>query len=271
MVSQLNFSVKATFDKWADILSNWITAQYVKMGSKLKKIIVNSISIGSLIVDATLIKDDSPEALQLFTQATQDLNNAKLDLNNVQYQASLVAVGGVLFDATKPLNDQKCAIYLSARGQCANNYACVVVDGKPSCGPVKTEDDLGLVLGLGIGIPLFSIAVLVVAIIIMCAVKNRRRKFSTEYDRDSFNNGFFAHGMPVKIDTLGRNDPMYKQHSRQRDASFTNQERYVYDNQQPSNFSWDFLFNYISPNEPYHIQRPLTDRRPHSRYEGTKM
>ncbi|KAH3882944.1 hypothetical protein DPMN_006891 [Dreissena polymorpha] len=185
---------------------------------------------------------------------------------------------------------KSCAIYLSDNGQCSYNYACVVVEGNPTCEPVKTEDDLGLVLGLGIGIPLFSIAGLVVAIIIIYAVKNRRRKFSTEYDRDSFNNGFFTHGMPVKIDTWGRNDPMYKQHSRQRDTSssstfsdddrkkrrhrdidYANQERYVYDNQQPSNFSWDFLYNYISPNEPYHIQRPLTDRRPHPIYEGTKM
>ncbi|KAH3839277.1 hypothetical protein DPMN_112703 [Dreissena polymorpha] len=288
-VRYLNFSVKATFDQWAATLSASIMAYYSNtMSSKLKKVIIQSIQIsGSLDVNATIVKEDSVEASRIFAQATHNLNSATLVLDNGTYALKLLAVRGVPIDSTQSANDEMCAIYLSDRGQCDNNYACEVVDGKPLCEPVNADDDLGLVLGLGIGIPLFLITCVFVAVIIVYAVRNRRKKFSYNYERNSFRNGFFTRGMPVKITTWGMNDPMYKQHSqrepffsstlpiddqrrrRHRDVDYAAQGNYVYDdNQQQSNFSWDFLTKYISPEEPFKIQRPRTDRSPHPAYDS---
>ncbi|KAH3701387.1 hypothetical protein DPMN_076372 [Dreissena polymorpha] len=232
-------------------------------------------------------------------RASQDLINGTLALDGESLPSNLYAINGIPIDTKKTAYEQTCAIYLSDRGQCDNNYACVVVDERPSCESVKKDDDLGLVLGLGIGIPLGLIACLAAAVIIIYALRNRRRKQSTDNERDSINNGFFTRGIPVKIDTWGRHDPSYKQQSRQWDSSSSSnfsddyrssrlykgieypayrgidypaQDRYVYDNQQqPSNFSWDFIYKYISPDDSYRIQRPVTERRPNPIFEGTNM
>ncbi|XP_052253077.1 fibrillin-2-like [Dreissena polymorpha] len=299
-VKNLNFSVKATFDEWATKLSKMIFAYFWNlMGSKLKQVTIHSIKIGSLDVNASLIKEKSEVASQVFTQASQDLINGTLALDGESLPSNLYAINGIPIDTKKTAYEQTCAIYLSDRGQCDNNYACVVVDERPSCESVKKDDDLGLVLGLGIGIPLGLIACLAAAVIIIYALRNRRRKQSTDNERDSINNGFFTRGIPVKIDTWGRHDPSYKQQSRQWDSSSSSnfsddyrssrlykgieypayrgidypaQDRYVYDNQQqPSNFSWDFIYKYISPDDSYRIQRPVTERRPNPIFEGTNM
>ncbi|XP_052253079.1 fibrillin-1-like [Dreissena polymorpha] len=298
-VKNLNFSVKATFDEMAAKLNKSIFNYFKNpMGSKLKQVTIHSIKIGSLDVNASLIKEKSEEASQVFSQASQDLINGTLVLDGESFPSNLYAINGIPIDTKKTAYEQTCAIYLSDRGQCDNNYACVVVDERPSCESVKKDNDLGLVLGLGIGIPLGLIACLAVAVIIIYALRNRRRKQSTDNERDSINNGFFTRGIPVKIDTWGRHDPLYKQHSRQWDSSSSSfsdddrssrlykgieypayrgieypaQDRYVYDNQQqPSNFSWDFIYKYISPDDSYRIQRPVTERRPNPIFEGTNM
>ncbi|KAH3701435.1 hypothetical protein DPMN_076423 [Dreissena polymorpha] len=254
------------------------------MGNRVEKVIIHSIKIGSLTVNLTIIKDNSVEASKIFASTTLNLNNATLVLDNESYRAELQAVGSI--DITKPLNEVMCDIYQIDRGNCGNKYACVVVGGQPSCEPVKTEGDLGLALGLGIGIPLFILACLVVGVIVRYAVKSRRDNHSTDGGRDALSYGFITRGMPLKIDSWRRNDPVYKKNSSKWDSFYSStvsdedrnvehdypaQERYVGDNQ-PSNFSWDFLYRYIDPNESFHIQRPQANIRPHSVYEeGTHM
>jgi len=49
---------------------------------------------------------------------------------------------------------------------------------------VKTSDNFGLVIGLGVGIPLFLLAALIVAIVIVLWVRNKRKaRYSYDDDR----------------------------------------------------------------------------------------
>ncbi|XP_052803968.1 uncharacterized protein LOC128234050 isoform X2 [Mya arenaria] len=272
-LQNVNFSVAITFQEWADDVGETLLKYYMaKMGNRVKRVNVFHIEIGSLKVNATIIKDDSEEAAQLLSQATSELDNVMLEVNGENYTATASALAGVQIDHNAGPNKLLCDLFIVDRGSCGDKQVCVVINTKPVCQPVKSEDNLNLVLGLGIGFPLFFLLAIVIFLVIKITLKKRRekRRFYTEESMglSGFpNNGFFPTAMPTKINTWGRNDSAYRPQEWEVESStssgssddvrrkrkYKGRENYgetqVYGNQQ-SNFSWDFMFNHINPNEP---------------------
>ncbi|WAR04752.1 hypothetical protein MAR_020121 [Mya arenaria] len=92
--------------------------------------------------------------------------------------------------------------------------------------------------------------------------------------------------MPVRVNTWGRRDPFSgpkrwddessssfsedkNRRGRPKDSDNIRTEQYMYDNQQ-SNFSWDFLYNYIGPNEISYTAATCRSNTPSSLYQRLK-
>ncbi|WAR05736.1 FBN1-like protein [Mya arenaria] len=278
-LQNVNFSIASTFQKWADDVGQTLLKYYMAtMGNRVKRVNVFHIEIGSLKVNATIIKEDSEEAAQLLSQATSELDNVMLEVNGENYTATASALAGVQIDHNADSAKLLCDLYILDRGSCGDKQVCVVINTKPVCQPMKDDDNLDLVLGLGIGFPLFFLLAIVIFLVIKLTLKRRqqKRRFYTEEGMgiSGFpNNGFFPTAMPTKINTWGRNDSAYRPQEWEEESStssgssddvrrkrkYKDRDNYgetqVHDHQ-PSMFSWDFMYNYINPNEPYRIQRP---------------
>ncbi|XP_060592331.1 uncharacterized protein LOC132747038, partial [Ruditapes philippinarum] len=289
--TQSDLRVTATFNYYAaEVRTGLLQFFQATMGSNIKDIRVLTLARGGIVADVDVLISDSNTASQQFSRAMYSLVTGS---TVSVFGANTVAEGLTLGQETIDISgDSKksvlCTAFYEARGrQCAANEECVIKNDSPLCEPTKTSDNFPLVIGLGVGVPLFLITALVIAIIIIYAVKNNKKKrYHTEEfnDRGSFNNGFFPNTIPTKISTWGRNNPvgrLYgpqtwddesmsrstddgKHHRSRRDNDFMRaDEMYSYDNALTSNFSWDFLYNYIHPHERYEIARPQHEQHPH--------
>ncbi|KAL4229260.1 Mucin-4 [Mactra antiquata] len=287
--SSSDLNVIATFQYYASELRSTLLNFFItEMGAYIDDIVIGTLVEGSIKSNLTVVMSDSVEAAQNFATSLYNLQSGSstLQIFNQDVTAQELSVDGNIIDfTTSSRKSVLCTAFLEARGdKCGSNSECVIVSGIPTCQPIKTSDNFGLVIGLGVGIPLFLIGALIVGVVIIYAIKSRRRRryYTEDMDRGSFNNGFFPHMMPTKISTWGRRtDPIgiYGPNTWDDDSTSTTSEREKYrpatvlrseevfrgyDNNGPiSNFSWDFLYNYIHPHERYEIQRPQHDQQPH--------
>ncbi|XP_053372780.1 uncharacterized protein LOC123559692 [Mercenaria mercenaria] len=288
--TSVDLRVTATFDIYAaEVRTGLLQFFETTMGSNVKDVVVTTLTSGSIDASVVVLMSDSETSAKQFSRAVFILaTGGTVEVFEVTTVTQALVVGEETIDLSSDTKKSVlCAAYFEARGStCAANAECVIIDENPLCQPLKTSDNFPLVIGLGVGVPLFLITALIIAIIVIYALKNRRKKrYHTEdFDRGSFNNGFFPHTIPTKISTWGRNNPvgrLYgpqswgdesvsastdegKHHRTRRDNEFMRtDEMYSYENGLTSNFSWDFLYNYIHPHERYEIARPQHDQHPH--------
>uniref|UniRef100_K1QCS2 SEA domain-containing protein n=1 Tax=Magallana gigas TaxID=29159 RepID=K1QCS2_MAGGI len=224
-----------------------LNAFYKDRISGFIKVIILVIRRGSTIVEHEVIADKSEEANQDLVKSVLSLTKGG---SNITYENTPLTVSSVA------VND---------------------ASGNPKgIGIVDSSDDFKLIVGLGVGIPLFVLAVLI-GIIIAFFVRRRRhpREMSLSSSDDNFENTYgrdgmyFTSGMPTKIDSWGRYGSPYSPHNwsghdgkRGRDGFDDYREPYIYDNGVQSNFSWDFMYQALQPNEKFQIKRPEVSPKP---------
>lgn len=191
---------------------------------------------------------------------------------------------------TNTTSDLTCKIY-EAQNPCGSDYRCGVdSNGKPRCVPLERKDSFDLIVGLGVAIPLFFISVLIIVIVVIYYKRLRRRSkdLPEEFDRTQDHEGFFTGGITPKFGSWGQ-PPYYspggwddddtgsddtnggrrKQRGGQFDM-YPGKDFYVYDNGAMSNFSWDFMYQYVDPSEQYKIKRPTPEYEPNPVYTSRK-
>ncbi|KAK3595091.1 hypothetical protein CHS0354_043191 [Potamilus streckersoni] len=166
----------------------------------------------------------------------------------------------------------------------------------------KVLDNFELLVGLGVGIPLGTLLILTVIVVTLYCRRTKERDHFSEssfYDQRSRASmeGFASTGMlPTKFNGRARRGPLSGPHQWETDsdmssASFhrglstadTQQFHSAYegfyqgrlertdanheDQQEQSNFSWDFMYEHVNPKEKYEIRRPQTDQIPNPLYD----
>ncbi|XP_053408096.1 sushi, von Willebrand factor type A, EGF and pentraxin domain-containing protein 1-like [Mercenaria mercenaria] len=105
-------------------------------------IIVNSLQLGSLIVDYTVVLQDSEGAVKDFTEAslrlalgsTLEVFNENLGVNRMTVDDSLVNL------LSLSAEELACRLFLEMSGPCQTGYICTLVANSPECRPDPSTD-----------------------------------------------------------------------------------------------------------------------------------
>ncbi|XP_060592999.1 uncharacterized protein LOC132747595 [Ruditapes philippinarum] len=245
--------------------------------ANLQAVKVYSVAEGSLDAKLIVLIANTDAAKKDFANAVYSLRDTPITVFGQTTLAQTLRIGNsaAINPQTATEGTIKCLALSESNGKCSSDEDCVIENGQPIC-RLRTTDNFALVIGLGVGIPLFFIALLILAVCIVYVTKRKRSQRygyrSSEFDRQTFDHhgAFFPSVMPTKINTIGRNDPVYvpytwddqstlsasssddntkKRRRRRRGETYPVIDDEAYYSNAPNNFSWDFMYNYIAPHE----------------------
>ncbi|KAK3604083.1 hypothetical protein CHS0354_004688 [Potamilus streckersoni] len=255
------------------------------------------ITIGSLNMNTIIITLNTDTASRALIKAVAESYNENFSIEGQNTTISSAQLGNQKVNK----GDDQCELYTIVIHTCPNDYKCIVEDNGPVCRPVyKPTDTFELVVGLGVGIPLGTLLVLIVIVLVIYRrrIKHRNDSIdSSSYDERSraSSHGFSPYGIPKKLSNPTHSHLFSGPHQREsyvnmpsagnrRELNITAEQqsnpdtdtvdqdiidddegyRYI---QPKSNFSWDFMFDYIPGNQKYEIRRPQTNRMPNPLYD----
>ncbi|XP_067686050.1 fibrillin-2-like [Haliotis asinina] len=288
-VSDIDFTQKNS-TKYLNLLENIQKALFDyfrrKLGDALVQLIVTDIRSGSVIANYTTdintkIATDPKAA---FTTAAANLIKENLTIGGV--------IAPVLGQTVQGVNvtTDPCDVYRVLN--CASNEVCTTTNDTPKCSPVPVESDYRLIIGLSVGIPLFIVILACIIAIIFMKIRNQKKEFERSSDEryDSYlqpfssqlatRGGFYSanRGMyyPDSL-SAASSDDTHKRRKRNARGSFRDSAWFAKDHQQTrpddadlSNFSWDFLYRVMPPNETFEIRRPQINTSPSSQLKSSR-
>ncbi|XP_061188943.1 adhesion G protein-coupled receptor E5-like [Saccostrea echinata] len=282
--TELKIGVVVTFNETID-LSDYddakkemkiaLTNYYKEKIKGFIKVVILVMREGSTVVEHEIVTNKTEKAQQDTALAVVSLSNGenKVEYKNQTLSTTLVTVE----DKNITSSNSKCDVYI-INFPCDAGEQCIESGDSVYCSKIADDnDEFKLIVGLGVGIPLLFIAVLILAII--CVYWRRRQDDdSSNLSEDEFGiaygspGSYFPSVIPTKIDSWGRHVSPYSPHyfsdhstiqgGNRLDDVTNYTEPYLYDNGEKSNFSWDFMFQSLHPNEKFHIRRPEIRSQP---------
>ncbi|XP_053372990.1 uncharacterized protein LOC123560135 [Mercenaria mercenaria] len=273
-----NLNVSVTYETYRLEVQARLTIIYIeKLGVVTVTIKINSLSIGSLVVDYDVVvpKTSLPDVAVVHADIAS--GNTTVQVFGDSVHASGIVIDNTTVDVgVRTTEEQLCEIYEASAGDCGTEYLCSVSNGLPFCELRHTEDTLPLILGLGIGIPMFLLCVAAIILFIVFYHHRIRRKQRGIYrDDDESSSSVYQGRIPVRLYTGARGHfygpqdlPTFPDKNGYRsDSSEPNtfsEHTMYYDNapkaDQENRFTWDFLLGFTRPGEKYQIRRPMFGR-----------
>ncbi|XP_061188930.1 uncharacterized protein LOC133197100 [Saccostrea echinata] len=248
------------------------------------KVIIRLIRRGSTIVEHDIVANRTDDTEQDIAQTVISLSKGenKVEYNNGNLSTDSVAVddgSGNFKNITS--SSSRCDIYV-VNNPCKPGEQCIESGNRVYCSMISDDyDEFKLIVGLGVGIPLFFTAVLIFTIVIVFLRRHRYKEnsLSSSDDNDDYldrnmfggQGTYFSSGIPTKIDSWGRQRSPYSPHHGYQTA-FREKDGFddvtrggvspMYDDPVQSNFSWDFMYQALHPNEKFEIKRPEIRTKP---------
>ncbi|XP_078334851.1 uncharacterized protein LOC111121476 isoform X3 [Crassostrea virginica] len=244
------------------------------------KVLILLIRSGSTVVEHEIVTNKTQDSdIQQIELVSKLLGQQNIEYDGINLTTSQIAITDTSGKTVvvKP-ESSRCDVYVVLY-PCAQGQRCVEENNNVYCtGIVDDYDDFKLIVGLGVGLSLLFLTVLVVILIVVYIRIQRRKKegsLSSDDNSDDALGGhgmYFSSGIPTKIDSWGRHGYPYSPHhwvgtgvKRGRDGFDdvnSAREPYMYDNGVQSNFSWDFMYQALQPNEKFQIKRPEVSSKP---------
>lgn len=233
-----NLEVEVTYKKYEKEAVQMLSVYYrKKLGDSFIKVIVQKLSLGSLIIDHDVITKDMEKASEDLAVAVVEMAQEGQNNSLLVFNGQNVKVEGVSLNNTEVKD--VCEVF-SAISPCDLNDCKEDKDGKPTCRKVAepSVDNKGktiLIVSLSVGIPVVVIAIVIVTC--YCVRKNKKEdtknamhenveflKMSKGYE---YRNPAFSDSEADEEPTWQRN-PFYEANSRHRGKYSAKHNAYIY-------------------------------------------
>ncbi|XP_060580368.1 sushi, von Willebrand factor type A, EGF and pentraxin domain-containing protein 1-like [Ruditapes philippinarum] len=114
----------------------------LRLKDNIIDIIINSMSLGSLIVDYTVVMKDKAEAVKNFSQASMELaQGSTIEVFNQNLGVDKMTANNDPEDLKSLQSDELvCRLFLDLLGPCQTGYVCTLVNDSPDCRPDPSID-----------------------------------------------------------------------------------------------------------------------------------
>ncbi|KAL3836485.1 hypothetical protein ACJMK2_021917, partial [Sinanodonta woodiana] len=191
-----------------------------KLGNNSVSIEIITLTIGSLKAKFRAKTPDTEMDKTLILQKVLQAYDAEFVINKERVKIKSIQSNN------QTINKDPCQAAVALNQGCESGYECIIEENSRVCRP-PIKDNISLIVGLGVGIPLGILFVLVVIGLVVYRKKANKRRFS---DSSSYNESLMFLLTNNCLNIPGASDD---QENQQRRATF----------------SWDFISEFINPDE----------------------